>query len=130
MIRISAKKARPSSSNRPRSKPPLNRPGFGVVRDGPASLMVGAPFSCMFDHRFAGGGHDLFLGHVGAELRRDLALAHDDDAMGDAQAFGDFRSGKYDGEALGGPFGEQFEDFGLGADVDAAARLVEQDDAG
>ena len=51
-------------------------------------------------HGFAGGGHDLFLGHVRTELRGDAAAPHDDDAMCDAEAFADLRGGVDDGKAL------------------------------
>ena len=59
-----------------------------------------------------------------------LPLAHDDDAVGDAQALADLGGRVDDREAAPRAFGEQPEHLGLGADVDAAARLVEQDDRG
>ena len=78
----------------------------------------------------AGGRHDPFLGDVGTELGGDLAAAHDDDAVRDAQAFADLRGRVDHGQAAPGAFGQEAEDLGLGADVDAAARLVEEDDGG
>ena len=75
----------------------------------------------------AGGGHDPLLGHAGAELGGDLALGHDDDAVGDREALADLGGGVDDGEAALRAFGEEAEDLGLGADVDAARGLVEEE---
>ena len=77
-----------------------------------------------------GGGHDPLLGDAGAELGGDLALGHDDDAVGDREALADLGGGVDDGEAAPGAFGEEAEDLGLGADVDAARGLVEEEDRG
>ena len=57
-----------------------------------------------------------------------LPLGHDDDAVGDAQALADLGGRVDHGEAAPGALGKQPEHLGLGADVDAAAGLVEQDD--
>ena len=54
---------------------------------------------------------------------------HHDDAMGDAEAFGHLGGREHHGQPLRGALGQQAEHLGLGADVDAPARLVEQDHA-
>ena len=59
------------------------------------------------------------------ELRDDAALAHDQHAVAHAEHFGQFAGDHQDGDALRGEFAHQPMDLRLGADVDAARRLVE-----
>src|SRR5450631_2945792 len=129
MIRMSAKNARPSSSNLPISKPLLEMPGLALF--GLASIIVGRsilPSSSLRKHGFARGGHDHFLGNftVGFELGRYAAAMHHDDAVRDAEALADFGRRVNDGESAARAFGEQLEDFGLRTDVDTATGLIEQ----
>ncbi len=58
------------------------------------------------------------------------ALAHDDDAVAHAEDFGQFGRDHDDREALGDQFGHEVVHGGLGADVDALGRLVEDDHLG
>src|SRR5690606_6326103 len=74
----------------------------------------------------AGSGHDPLLGRIRAKLSGNPALAHHNDAMRDGEAFADLGGRVDDRKALARAFGKQLEDFSLGADVDAAARLVEE----
>ena len=53
---------------------------------------------------------------------------HDDDTMSDAEAFADFRSRVDDSQTLLRLFSQKLEHFRLRPDVDAAARLIEQND--
>src|SRR5690606_14146070 len=91
-------------------------------------LRVFAGNALVTDHGFARGGHDLLLGHVRSEFGGDAPTVHDDDTMSDAEAFADFRSRVDDGQTLLRLFSQKLEHFRLRADVDAAARLIEQDD--
>src|SRR5881296_720749 len=73
--------------------------------------------------------HDLFLrGLAARQLAGDAALAHHEDAVAQAQHLGQLRRDHDDGLALRGQRVEQLVDLGLGADVDAARRLVEEKD--
>ena len=58
------------------------------------------------------------------------SLAEDDDPVRDGQQLGQLARGHDDRPALGGQLADQFVDLGLGADVDAAGGLVEQEDLG
>ena len=80
--------------------------------------------------RDAGGGAHQLLGRqpVALEGADDPALAHDDDAVGHAEDLGDFGGDHDDGEALRRELGHELVHRGLGADVDALGRLVEDDD--
>ena len=69
------------------------------------------------------------LRSLALEVAGDPALAHDQDAVGDAQDFGQLGGDDDHRAALGGEPFDQRVDLGLGADVDAARRLVEQEDA-
>ena len=57
-----------------------------------------------------------------------MSLAHHQHPIGEQEKFRHFRSDHDDAETLLGQFEDQFVDFLLGADVDAARRLVEQED--
>ena len=57
------------------------------------------------------------------------ACAHDDDAVGEAQQLGELGGDHQDGDAGGGQLLDQPVDLELGADVDAAGRLVQDQDA-
>ena len=62
------------------------------------------------------------------ELSGDPSLAHDEHAIGDRRISGSSEETTIDRLALGGEPLDQAVDFGLRADVDAARRLVEQQD--
>ncbi len=81
--------------------------------------------------RLAGdGGHDAFFGGFGAgDVDGEAALAHDEDAVAHTEDFGEFGGDHDVGDALFGEVGDQGVDLGLGADNDAAARFVEDEDA-
>ena len=86
-----------------------------------------AVFSCVGG---ASGGqvHDRFLGQVGSrELAGELALVHDQDAVAHAEDFFQVAGDHQDGDALLGELVHEGVDFALGADVDAARRLVEDE---
>ena len=55
-----------------------------------------------------------------------LAVAHDGDAIGERHDLFEVGGRKQDGEAFAGKPAHGAEDIGLGADIDAAARLVHQ----
>ena len=57
------------------------------------------------------------------------AVAHDHDAVGDAEEFVDFRRDHRDCAARRGEIADDARDLALGADVDAARRFVEQQHA-
>ena len=74
--------------------------------------------------------HDRLLARLGAgELAGLAALRHDQDAVGEEQELGELGADHEDGEALGGQGADEGVDLLLGADVDAAGRLVEEEDA-
>ena len=59
----------------------------------------------------------------------DLALVHDHDPVAHAQHLRHLGRDHQHGDALAGQLGDQPMDLGLGADVDAARRLVQDQDA-
>ena len=63
-----------------------------------------------------------------SRLAGDPPLAHHQHAVGEPQDLGQLGGDHDDGAALGGQLLDQGVDLGLGADVDAARRLVEQQD--
>ena len=63
------------------------------------------------------------------EHRRDLAVPHHRDAVGDVDQLRQVARIEEDGVALGGELAHQLEDLALGADIDAARRVVEEEDA-
>ena len=63
------------------------------------------------------------------ERRGDPAVAHHQHAVGDMDELGQVARVEQDRIALGGEVAHQLEDLALGADVDAARRVVEQEDA-
>ena len=74
--------------------------------------------------------HDRLLAGLGAgELAGLAALGHDEDAVGEEQELGELGGDHEDGEALGGERADERVDLLLGADVDAAGGLVEEEDA-
>src|ERR1041384_3632892 len=68
-------------------------------------------------------GHDLLLAGSAGQLRRDLPLAHHEDAMAHAQHLGQLRRDHQDRFSLPGQLVHQVIDLALGADVDPARRL-------
>src|SRR5260221_11825702 len=78
-----------------------------------------------------GGVHDPFLRRVERrELLDHAALAADQDAVRQIHDRGQVGRDDDGGQALVGQAGDQLVDLGYGADLDAARRLVEDDDAG
>ena len=76
-------------------------------------------------------GDDRLFGEVLAlKGRGDPPLAHDQDAVGHAQDLRQLGRDDDHRATLGGEAFDQGVDLGLGADIDAARRLVEQEDAG
>ena len=59
---------------------------------------------------------------------RDAAVAQDEHPVGDVDELGQVAGIEQDGVALRGEVAHQLEDLALGADVDAAGRVVEQED--
>ena len=77
-----------------------------------------------------GQRHQPLLGGVGVvEHAGQPAAAHHADAMGEAEQLGQLGRDQEDGEAVGGERANQPVDLGLGADVDALRRLVEDEEA-
>src|SRR6266403_3968569 len=84
------------------------------------------------DHVAALGGvpHDLLLRSAASQLAGDPALAHDQDAVAHAEQLGQLRGDHDDGFALLGAVVEEPVDLALGAYVDAAGGLVEDEHLG
>ena len=77
-----------------------------------------------------GGEHDGLGGRLGAvDVGGDAALAHDEHAVGHAEHLGQLGRDHEDRDALAGELGEQAVHLGLGAHVDAAGRLVDDEHA-
>ena len=62
------------------------------------------------------------------ELGDEPPLAHDEHAVAHAEHFRQFARDHQDGDARAGELAHQAVDLGLGADVDAARRLVEDEE--
>src|SRR5215211_649114 len=76
-----------------------------------------------------GGGHDpLLRGLFPLELSGDAALAHDQDPVGHRKDLLQLTGYEQDGLALSGQVVHEAVDLRLGAHVDTAGRLVEQQD--
>ena len=76
------------------------------------------------------GEHDRFLGRVGAgDLGGDRALVQDEDPVGHREDLGQVARDEDDREAGRGELRDDPVDLDLGADVDAAGRLVEDQHA-
>src|SRR5258708_7802987 len=76
-----------------------------------------------------GGGEDALLVPVrDRPRRRQGAAAHHRDGIADAEQLGDVRADHDHRLALGSELADQAVDLGFGADVDAAGRLVEEQD--
>ena len=75
--------------------------------------------------------HDRLLVHVVAlDLAGDPALVQHQDAVADADQFRQFRRNRDDADALVGEVAQDRVDLRLGADVDAARRLVDEEHRG
>src|SRR6185503_9244647 len=81
---------------------------------------------------FVGGeAEDVGLRHVVAlEHAGEASLAEDEDAVGEGEELGHLAGDEEDRSAGVGGFADEAVDLGLGADVDSAGGLVEQQDAG
>src|SRR5580704_81546 len=78
-----------------------------------------------------GGVHDLvFGGRRSIEFSNDAAKASDQDAVGDGEDLRQIGGDDHDGLAFVGEAADLGVDLGNGADIDAAGRLVEDDDRG
>ena len=104
--------------------------GVGAVVTRVRALDVGVAHRAVL--QVVGGGvHDGLGGGVGAvEVGGDPALADDEDAVGHAEDLGELGGDHQDREALPGELGEQPVHLGLGADVDAAGGLVDDQQLG
>src|SRR5271170_4568709 len=67
---------------------------------------------------------------VGFDAMRDRAIAHDDHAVAEADRLLQGVGGQDDREALGGDGADELVDFLLGADVEAARRVIEDENPG
>ena len=78
-----------------------------------------------------GGAHDVLGGGlVAGDVGGEPALADDQDAVGHAEHLGQLGGDHQDRQPLAGQLGEQPVDLGLGADVDAAGGLVDDQQLG
>src|SRR3954451_7986698 len=100
--------------------------------DATGAAFAEAPFSGIELLRSSGEGHDLLLTErrcrVAPDLPGDMSRAHHDDAVADADDLG--QVGRND-ENRGARLREIVDDridLGLGADIDTARRLVEDQD--
>ena len=74
--------------------------------------------------------HDRFFAEISAfELAAYAAFVHDEHAVRHAEHFFHFAGGGEDRHAIGREFLHQAIDLFFGADIDAARRFVEQQDA-
>ena len=74
--------------------------------------------------------HGFGGGVLARQVGGDPALADDQDAVGHAEHLGQLAGDHQDRHALPRELGQQAVHLGLGADVDAARGLVDQDDLG
>ena len=80
-------------------------------------------------HIFRGQGHNFLLAGVsGVHFASQTAAGHDQDAVTDAQQLGHFRRNHQNRLALVGQIDDQLVNFILGAHVDAAGGLVQEQD--
>ena len=94
--------------------------------DGPGRWRVAQAAAHADDLLTHGRVHDGLLGGLGpGELGGDAALAQDHDPVGHAEHLGQLGRHHHDGEPVGGQRRHQPVHLGLGADVDAAGRLVD-----
>ena len=92
------------------------------------ALPVGLPFFRFFPHVFA---HHV-VGELGGvlEIRRDAPVVHHDEAVGELHDLVEIGGDQQHRDAGAGELDELFADEFRGADVDAARRLVGQDQHG
>ncbi len=110
-----------------RNGPRSTRAARQSAREVAAGERVGHQFTAAFDHRRL---EDVLLGDGAAlEDRGDAAVPQDGDAIGDVDELGQVARIEEDRVALGGEIAHQLEDLALGADVDAAGRIEEEEDA-
>ena len=69
--------------------------------------------------------HSFRVGLVVAEHGADAPLAHDDDAVAHRQHLGEVRGDDHHGDAVTSEIVDELVDVGLGTDVDAPRRFVE-----
>src|SRR5262245_46493464 len=72
--------------------------------------------------------NSLFGGFGSVELAGDLAAGHDQHTIGDGEDFGEVGRNQNDRRSAIGQFDEQTVNFGFGADIDAAGRLIDEQD--
>src|SRR5207248_1138097 len=80
-----------------------------------------------FEHRRS--QNSIFRDGIAFENRRDAAVAHDGDAVGDMDKLGKIARMKEDRVTLGGKIAHQLEYFSFGANIDPAGRIEEEKDA-
>ncbi len=91
------------------------------------SVQQGSCGSCPVEKRSRGVHDGLFRGVGTCNLGCEPALAEDDDPVRDSENLGQFARSHDDGSALRCEPSNERVDLGLGADVDPARRLVEQE---
>src|SRR5699024_11856481 len=97
-----------------------------IFRLPPYSLIGRSLFRCGL--KLGGERHDVFLGGVLAvDEAGDAAVAHDHDPVGHTDDLAHFGGDHDDALALLGQFGGDAVDFIIGADVDAAGGIVQED---
>ena len=78
-------------------------------------------------HVVRGQRHDSFLIDIlPLALAGDHPFTHDHHAITDADDFGQFARNHHHGDAAGGQIVDDAVNFGLGPDIDAARRLIEE----
>src|SRR5215472_1836480 len=113
------------------SRRELRSAGASGGSRGGASVVLTVPASPGLLLELAGRRrHDLLLRRVRMGVLRDQpALAHDQDPVADPQHLGQFRGDHQDRDAVPREPRQQAVHLGLGRDVDAAGRLVHDQQA-
>src|SRR6218665_3172965 len=118
--------SRASASNGPTVFRSSLKPRLGLVEISGADTLI---VSTLLDAR--GVPHDFGLGNFGAfEHAGQASLAHHHHAVAEANHLLHLRGNEDDGFALGGQRRDDVIDLLLGADIDAARRLIHDDDVG
>ena len=96
---------------------PLGEPARACALDGGAAHAATCPVAARMTFSS--------FGLVAADLRRQAPLVHDQHAVGHAEHLGQLAGDHQHGQPLAGQLAHQPVHLGLGADVDAAGRLVD-----
>src|SRR5271166_2153967 len=108
------------------------RPARGASVGGAAveTSVATAAAPCKLRPLLRGELHDRHLiGVLAVDDAGHAPLVHDENAVAHAENLRQLRGNHQDRDALRGEFGDELVDLGLSADVDAARRLVEDEDA-